>query len=82
MLMKDNYSWLSNMDLFPKPIIINNEIIKSSENYYQSRKTLDLDIRKKILEMSPYEAKKYCKTIELRNDWEDVKVTIMHINLK
>ena len=77
MLMKDNYSWLSNMDLFPKPIIINNEIIKSSENYYQSRKTLDLDIRKKILEMSPYEAKKYCKAIELRNDWEDVRVTIM-----
>ena len=77
MLLKDNYSWLSNMDLFPKPIIINNEIIKSSENYYQSRKTLDLDIRKKILAMSPYEAKKYCKTIELRNDWEDVKVSIM-----
>lgn len=77
MFMKNDYRWLSNMDLFPKPIIINNEIIKSSENYYQSRKTLDLDIRKKILEMSPYEAKKYCKTIELRNDWEDVKIIVM-----
>lgn len=77
MLMKDNYSWLSNMDLFPKPIIINNEIITSSENYYQSRKTLDLGIRKKILEMSPYEAKKYCKTIPLRDDWDNVKLSIM-----
>ena len=77
MFMKNDYRWLSNMELFPKPIIINNEIIKSSENYYQSRKTLDLDIRKKILEMSPYEAKKYCKTIELRNDWDDVKILVM-----
>lgn len=77
MLMKDNYKWLSNMDLFPKPIIINNEVIKSSENYYQSRKTLDVELRKKILSMSPYEAKKYCKTIPLRDDWDNVKLSVM-----
>lgn len=77
MLMKDNYKWLSNMELFPKPLIINNEVIKSSENYYQSRKTLDIELRKKILSMSPYEAKKYCKTIPLRDDWDNVKLSVM-----
>lgn len=78
MIMKNEYRWLSNMELFPKPLIINNEVIKSSEHYYQSRKTTDLELRDKILKIdNPYEVKKFCKTIKLRDDWDEVKISIM-----
>ena len=78
MIMKNEYAWLSNMCLFPKPIIVNNEKIKSSEHYYHSRKTLDPVLRKQILEMdNPYEVKKFCKTIKIRDDWEYVKIPVM-----
>ncbi len=78
MFMKNEYAWLSNMCLFPKPIIINNEEIKSSEHYYHSRKTTDPILRKQILDMdNPYEVKKFCKTIKIRDDWDDIKISVM-----
>ena len=70
-----NKAWLSNMSIFPKPIVINGEAINSSESYYMSRKVIDPSIRRIIVHMNPYEAKKYCspysKRITLRDDWND-----------
>ena len=41
-------------------------------------KAFDVDERQKIAEMTPGRAKKYCNTVvELRGDWESVKVGIM-----
>ena len=78
MFMKNEYAWLSNMCLFPKPITVNDEKIKSSEHYYHSRKTTDPVLRKQILEMdNPYEVKKFCKTIKIRDDWDDIKISVM-----
>lgn len=78
------------MYLFPSPITINidgmEEVIKSSENYYQSRKTNDPILRDKILKMNPYEAKRYCKkhsgNIDLVDNWNDIKEDVMYEALK
>lgn len=50
----------------------------SVEHYYQAMKTTDLKKREniRILE-KPSDAKKYGNNIELRNDWEQIKVYIM-----
>lgn len=90
MFFINNYKWLSNMDLFTTPITINSdgveEVIKSSENYYQSRKTNDPILRAKILKMNPYEAKRYCKkhsgNIDLVDNWDDIKEDVMYEALK
>lgn len=90
MFFINNYNWLSNMYLFPSPITINTdgveEVIKSSENYYHSRKTNDPILRAKILKMNPYEAKRYCKkhsgNIDLVDNWDDIKEDVMYEALK
>lgn len=72
---KGHKAWLSNMNIFPKPVLHNDELIGSSEVYYMSRKVISPNVRKLILSMNPYEAKKYCssyrKNITLRSDWDD-----------
>lgn len=71
------YRWLSNFHLciveymglgFP-----------SSENAYQAAKTLDYNLRKSFVGVTPSESKKMGTShgLMLREDWEDVKVGIM-----
>lgn len=47
------------------------------ETWYQSYKTLDLEEREKVKKMKPGDAKRWSHTIEVRPDWEDIKVDIM-----
>jgi len=50
----------------------------SSEHAYQAAKTLDKSLRLGIANLpTPGKAKKAGKNLELREDWEDVKVDIM-----
>ena len=69
------YRFLSNF----WPASINYEGIEycTTESAYQASKTLDSTIRKHIAGLSPGQAKRYAKTILLRQDWEFVKVGIM-----
>lgn len=50
----------------------------SSEHAYQAAKTVDLKIRKQISVLkTPGAAKRFGKTIQLRSDWELIKINIM-----
>jgi len=48
------------------------------ESLFQAAKTFDADLRKNIAAMSPRDAKREGKVIDLREDWEDVKEDIMY----
>lgn len=74
------YSWLSNMTTFT-PFIVEGITYNSVENYYQSRKSLNSGVRIRISKLNPFDSKKYGKNIELRPDWEDVKVKVMREGL-
>lgn len=50
----------------------------STECAYQAAKTTDNDKRLPFLTMTPGQAKRAGKAIELREDWEEVKVDIMY----
>ena len=49
----------------------------NSKCAYQAAKSLDIDVRKSFTTMSARESKKAGKTVVMREDWEDVKVSIM-----
>lgn len=76
---RGEYRWLSN---FHKCTIEYEGIVYPSvENYYQAMKSDDIDIRKKVSNMSAAESKAYGKTIEPK-DWNSKKLEIMRIGLE
>lgn len=69
------YRWLSNFT--PCKIIYEGLEYPSSENAYQSAKTLDPDIKLTLANCSPSESKKYSKLVELRPFWDEIKYQVM-----
>jgi ribA/ribD-fused uncharacterized protein len=74
------YNWFSNFT--EEPITIDNITYPSVENYYQSQKTVDLGHRKIFETCTPSQSKFYGRKVNLRPDWENVKVDIMKKALK
>lgn len=51
---------------------------RSTEHAYMAAKTLDIDLRKQIQKLpNPKDAKAFGRTLQLREDWEDVKFDVM-----
>lgn len=73
-------AWLSNFHLID--ISIDGITFPSVENYYQAYKTLDIDIRKEFVNISPRDAKFKGRNLIIRNDWENVKENIMRKGLR
>jgi ribA/ribD-fused uncharacterized protein len=48
------------------------------EAAFQAYKTTDIELRKSFQYMSPDEAKHKGNTLELREDWQDIKVGVMY----
>ena len=74
------YNWFSNMDI--TPITIDGITYASVENYYQSQKTLDSELRKNFLNCLPSQSKRLGKQVKLRDDWEQVKEHVMEKALR
>lgn len=79
----DDFRWASNfyeIESFEHGGII----YKSVENFYQAMKTLDLNHRKIISELTPGQSKRYTKKafFILRDDWEDIKDDVMREGLE
>lgn len=70
------FRFLSNF--YNASFIWDNIFWNHSEGAYQAAKTLDRSKRLYVSELSAKAAKQYGKTIELREDWEEVKVRIMY----
>jgi ribA/ribD-fused uncharacterized protein len=72
----DQYAFLSNF--YPCEILVDAIIFPTVEHAFQASKTMDREVRIQISELSsPEEAKRFGRTVELRPDWEDVKLVIM-----
>lgn len=70
------YRFLSNFWL--SELVWDNMVWPSSECAYQAAKTLDPAVRLTFTTMTPVQAKCAGKSIELRDDWEEVKVQLMY----
>jgi len=78
MFKKEEYAFLSNM----YPVMIDG--YQSVESFYVAMKTKDKTIRAQIREMSGMDAKKFGKTIVLREDWDAIRLDVMRyaLNIK
>ena len=69
------YRWLSNFALCS--VRYENVLYPTVENAYVDAKTLDLDQRRIVQDCYPGQAKRFGKTFQLREDWEQIKVLVM-----
>lgn len=75
---KGDYSFLSNMHRFSKPIIFDSMDFFTVEHAYVAAKTTDLNERIHIQNLeSPYQVKKYGRTLKLPSYWDNVKFILM-----
>lgn len=72
---KGEYHFLSNF--YEVPIEYDGFCYKNSEAAFQAQKCLDPEDRNAFANMNPSEAKKAGRKVQLRKDWEQVKVSIM-----
>lgn len=72
---RDKYYFLSNF--YPCKISFDGETYNSVEAAYQAQKTLDLDKRKQFINITPEKAKRLGRTLQLRPNWDQLKVEIM-----
>lgn len=73
---KGQYSFLSNF--YPCLVEFEGVLYPSVEHAFQAAKTLDTDKRKDFrVYPTPADAKYFGKKIDLRSDWESVKISIM-----
>lgn len=78
---KDEFRFLSNF--WQVPVVFEGMIFRSSEHAYVAAKTLDLEKRKQIqtIEKSG-EVKRLGRKLALREDWEEVKLSVMESILR
>ncbi len=74
----EDFRFLSNF--WPCNVTAYGEVFKSVDSAYQAAKYPSISVRKVFLELSPSTAKKMgkSKNLEIRPDWEHVKVSIMY----
>ena len=75
-------NWFSNMEKFDKPLVYKGISYCTVENFYQAMKIKDVHERKKISLMNPYAAKKYVRTLVIRDDWHDIKLKVMEFAIR
>jgi len=71
-----DYRFLSNFE--PCIIIYENIKYPSSENAYQAAKSLDQSVRNMFVDISPTNSKKLGKQIDIRPDWNNIKLNVMY----
>lgn len=72
---KGEYHFLSNF--YEAPIEYDGICYKNSEAAFQAQKCLNPEDRNAFANMNPSAAKKAGRKVQLRKDWEQVKVSIM-----
>ena len=73
MVFRNNYYFLSNM--FPCTISYNGKTYKCAEAAFQAQKDLNSSLN--FTEVDGFTAKKYGRKVNLRKDWNSVRVAIM-----
>ena len=74
------YDFLSNF--YPSPILYEGIVYPTNEHFFQAMKTLDIETRKAIAAApTPGAAKRLGRHVQLRPDWEKIKVDVMRTGL-
>lgn len=69
------YRYMSNFHL--SPVVFDGVTYPCVENAFQAAKTFDLEQRKPFVTLEPGQAKRAGRKVQLREDWEQVKDSVM-----
>ena len=72
---RGSYYFLSNM--YPCPVVYEGMEFKCAEAAFQAAKTLNLEMRKRFTQMDGFEAKRFGRSVKLRDDWDKVRLPVM-----
>lgn len=72
---REEYYFLSNM--YPCTVVYEGMKFKCAEAAFQAAKTLNLETRKRFTKMDGFEAKRFGRSVKLRDDWNEVRLPIM-----
>ncbi|MCZ2224285.1 MAG: NADAR family protein [Chitinophagales bacterium] len=72
---KNEFAWLSNFT--PVQVEFEGLTFHSVENAYQAAKSIDIEVRRVFVSLTPGQSKKHSRAISIREDWEEVKFSIM-----
>ena len=72
---RGDFRFLSNF--YPAQVHYAGLTYPTVENAYQAAKTLNEEIRAEFVNMTPSEAKKFGKILDVSDDWEDRKLEVM-----
>ena len=75
MKFRNEFAFLSNM--YYSPLKVNGLYFSCVESAFQSFKTTDIETRKKFQFISGPEAKKLGRKVNLRADWNDIRLDVM-----
>lgn len=73
---RGEYGFLSNF--YAAPVVFEGLRYLNSEAAFQSAKTTDMSVREEFTHLSSVDAKHRGRCIRLREDWEDVKLSVMY----
>ena len=73
---RDEYHFLSNF--YEADVEYDGIVYKNNEAAFQAQKVLDPEIRKQFAEYNPSKAKSLGRKVDLRPDWEEVKLGLMY----
>ena len=81
---KNEYSFLSNFQLFEKPMDITSKrlVFKTNEHFYQTMKFTDYKVRFEVCNHPSKGLKSFVRQFTLREDWEDIKLNVMLYGLR
>ena len=72
---RGEYAFLSNF--YEIPVTYDGLVYQNSEAAFQAQKCIDKKDRERFTSLNPSESKKLGRKVELRKDWEAVKIQIM-----
>lgn len=72
---KDEYAFLSNFH--PCRLDYDGLSFTSVESAFQAAKTTDIETRRQFVDLTPGQSKRLGRQVVLRQDWEDIKLSVM-----
>lgn len=77
-------NWFSNMLPLDEPLIYQGIKYHTVENFYQAMKLPKdaIDKRRYIASLDPYGAKREGRKLQIRSDWEEIKLEVMEYALR
>lgn len=79
---RGQYNFLSNFTEFETPMLYGGSLYSSNEHFYQAMKFTDSEIRNSVRIHPAKGLKAYVRSLQCRDDWDNIKLDVMLFGLR